>query len=88
MIKKRCSKRLFQLFVLSILLAIAGTLVSLGWAERTCSDPVPPNCSTVRYLGEMDGCACFVCDIGTPREQTVCTRDYRNKEELLRKPRR
>ena len=73
-----------------LLLGVTGSLSDYCYGQ-TCSDPLPPesSCGAVRTLGEMDGCACFVCFAANGnRQQTVCTRDHDTKEALLRKPRR
>jgi hypothetical protein len=78
--------RLSQALVLLVLLTAAASLTSFAQGDRECSDPIPTDCKTVRYLGEMDGCACFVCNPDKSNEQAICSRDPRSKEELLRKP--
>ena len=73
-----------------LLIAMIGALSDYCFAQ-TCSDPLPSasNCSSVRTLGEMDGCACFVCFAANgDRQQTVCTRNPDIKGQLLKKPRK
>ncbi len=81
-------EKFFKLFFLSLLFTLVVTASSFGQVERKCSDPIPRECNTVRYLGEIDGCACFVCNPGSGNEQNVCTRDRRVKDELMSKPKR
>jgi hypothetical protein len=72
------------------LVGVAGSASHHCYGQQ-CSDPMPPEaaCTAVRPLGEMDGCACFVCFAANGnRQQTVCTRDQNTKEGLLKKPRR
>lgn len=84
----RSFQRLFKIFFFSLLFTLLAITSSVGQVERKCSDPIPRDCAAVRYLGEIDGCACFVCNPGSPNEQNVCTRDRRLKDELMSKPKR
>jgi hypothetical protein len=52
-----------------------------------CQDPIPQDCREVRSLGEMEGCACFVCNPKTDRKK-VCTRNQNDKRTLLKQSRR
>lgn len=59
--------------------------------DKLCADPqpAPAACVAVRPLGEINGCACFVCYAATEnREQTVCTQDRQVKDNLSKKPKR
>src|SRR5688500_4299187 len=49
--------------------------------------PLPEDCSEVRSMGEMDGCACFVCNPKTDRKK-VCTRNQNDKRTLLKRSQR
>ncbi len=80
-------QRVFRVSFFSLLFTLLLFTSSIG-QERKCSDSIPRDCTTVRYLGEIDGCACFVCNPGDSNEQNVCTRDRRLKEELLSKPKK
>ena len=75
--------------LVAVLLAVAAVISQNGFStdQRPCSDPVPVKCAQVRYVGEMDGCACFICNVDTKDEQAVCTRNTEDKEQLLKKPR-
>lgn len=56
-----------------------------GQPPRPCNDSIPESCDVVRSLGEMAGCACFVCNPDTDRERTVCTSNQRDKDTLRRR---
>jgi len=69
------------------LLAAGATPDIFAQQDQKCSDSIPSECKTVRPLGEISGCACFVCNPDKSNEQTVCSQNPRTKEELLKRPR-
>ena len=86
---KRCLKYVAGITCAVLLGPMA---VNLSFAQdKLCADPQPPEaaCVAVRPLGEINGCACFVCYAATGnREQTICTQDRQVKDNLSRKPKR
>jgi len=81
-------KTLILACIAGVLLVLLYTQLGIGQAQPPCNDPIPPNCGVVRFLGEVDGCACFVCNPDSESAKTICTREVRDKEELRRKPQR
>jgi len=66
-------------------------LATLGWlsfaiaSPSSCDDKIPDPCNKPRFLGQAQGCACFECNPGTPKAQTVCTNSDANKQALFDK---
>lgn len=52
---------------------------------KSCTDTIPKACAKVTFLGEDNGCACFVCNPGTKERKVVCTNDDATKRELIRR---
>ena len=75
----RSAARLF------VALAILTALPLVGQAPaKSCTDAVPKMCTKVTFLGEDNGCACFVCNPGTKERKVVCTNDDATKKELYK----
>ena len=51
---------------------------------KSCTDAIPKTCAKVTFLGEDNGCACFVCNPGTKERKVVCTNDDATKKELYK----
>jgi len=79
----------WQLPLFAALSVLSGAC-ALGQVTQTCSDPKPPDqaCTAVRPVGEINGCACFICYSGDNREQTVCSKDQKTKDDLSAKPKK
>jgi hypothetical protein len=68
-----------------VLLVLMTFLPSDAQAPRkTCDDPVPKDCTKVKFLGEDDECACFVCNPDTKTRKVVCTKDETAKKALYK----
>lgn len=53
--------------------------------NAACADS-PDDCRLpVKYLGENDGCACFTCEHGKPRQRIICTANEDDKIKLIAK---
>lgn len=51
---------------------------------KPCADPIPPDCKTVKFLGEDKGCACFACFSDTKQRKVVCTKNEDDRRTLLK----
>lgn len=71
-------------FVALLMVSMVGSFAS----AQECNDEIPTECDSVRPVGEMEGCACFVCNPDSSREAVVCTRDEGDKERLRSLPHR
>jgi hypothetical protein len=68
-----------------VLLVLMTFLPSDAQAPRkTCDDPVPKDCTKVKFLGEDDECACFVCNPDAKTRKVVCTKDETAKKALYK----
>jgi hypothetical protein len=58
---------------------------------KPCDDQIPKSCRTAQFIGEQDGCSCWLCNPGKEDQAVICTRDetkktlLRNKVEQQRK---
>lgn len=50
-----------------------------------CADSIANCADPVKHLGTQNGCACFACGYGTPKQHSLCTRNPADKEALLRR---
>jgi hypothetical protein len=67
------------------LVLLLGALAPVAAAQppqKTCNDPIPPDCKTVKYLGDDKGCACFACNPDTKQRKVVCTKSEEDKAKL------
>jgi hypothetical protein len=68
-----------------VLLALTTFLPSAAQApKKTCDDPLPKDCTSVKLLGEENECACFVCNPDTKTRKVVCTKDEAAKKALYK----
>ena len=51
----------------------------------SCADSIANCADPVKHLGTQNGCACFACGYGTPKQHSVCTRNAADKEALLKR---
>ena len=73
-----------RLPVALILLVAAGSAISgtPDQPKKSCTDPVPADCTKVQFLGQENDCSCFVCNPGTKSRKVVCTNDDAAKKAL------
>jgi hypothetical protein len=70
--------------VLVAVLAIAPAPLGAQRPDASCNDKAPSECANVKFLGESDGCACFVCNPNTPKRKVVCTKNAAEKRALYK----
>lgn len=73
------TRKMVRVLICSLLLACA----LASDLKAKCSDPLPELCTTAKFLGEVNGCACFECEPETEKAKTVCTRDDDTKSKLF-----
>jgi hypothetical protein len=69
---------------LAVLLAAVSLQGQAKVQSKTCDDPIPTDCTTVKSLGEDKGCACFVCNPDGPNRRVICTSKEADKKTLYR----
>ena len=52
-----------------------------------CADSIANCADPVKHLGTQNGCACFACGYGTPKQHSLCTRNAADKDALLKRAR-
>jgi hypothetical protein len=65
-------------------LALAPAALDAQRPDASCNDKAPSECANVKFLGESDGCACFVCNPNTAKRKVVCTKNAAEKRALYR----
>ncbi len=50
-----------------------------------CADSIANCTDPVKHLGTQNGCACFACGYGTPKQHSVCTSNPADKDALLKR---
>lgn len=69
---------------LVLVLVSAGARLEAQRPDASCDDKAPSECANVKFLGESDGCACFVCNPNSPKRKVVCTRNAAEKRALYK----
>ncbi len=69
---------------LVVVLAFARAPLDAQRPDTSCNDKAPSECANVKFLGESDGCACFVCNPNTPKRKVVCTKNAAEKRALYK----
>jgi len=60
--------------------------VADGQTPKASTDSIPPDCGKTQFLGESNGCACFVCnsESKTATRKVVCSNDPTVKSALFK----
>lgn len=68
----------------TLVLTLASASALAQSPQKACADPIPPDCKTVKYLGEDKGCACFACNPDTKQRKVVCTKNEEDRAKLMK----
>jgi hypothetical protein len=72
---------------LLLVLAVLTSAPAAAFAQspqKACNDAIPPDCKTVKYLGEDKGCACFACNPDTKQRKVICTKNEEDRAKLMK----